>query len=80
MYKKQLILICIILAASSLTLSAGGAKELVLDDTWEVSKIETEEIITKDLQNWLDVYFDADSNTARIPYRETYNFYTYLTE
>jgi hypothetical protein len=63
---RKIILLLFVFVVTTGPIYARGAKELALDDTWEITNIETENVITKDLKEWIEVYFDADSNMVRI--------------
>ncbi|MFW6380799.1 MAG: hypothetical protein ACOC0Y_02040 [Spirochaetota bacterium] len=44
----------------------GTVAQLVLDDTWTLEQIKTGDLITTDLDDYLQVTFDAESETATI--------------
>jgi hypothetical protein len=66
MYNKKFLLLLLLLGLTGGIIFAGGAKELALDDTWSVSSLETGDTIRKNLDEWIEVLFDSDSNTVRI--------------
>ena len=66
MYNKKILLLLLLFGLCAGLMFAGGAKEIALDDTWSVSRIESGDTIRKNLHEWIKVVFDSDSNTTRI--------------
>ncbi len=67
MKRKAIILgFSVIAAAAAFLFSACGVKDLVLDDSWAVTRIETADVIEDNLYEWLTVTFNAEEETARI--------------
>ena len=58
--------VCVFLVMVVGVLTSCGLRRLALDGSWRVAEIATQTTVTKNLDDWVRIVFDAEEGTATV--------------